>query len=454
RASTRERDSAVRTALGASRRDLVRERLIESLAYSAAGTTLGLALANAMLTTLKAANPAGVPRLNEGALNTSAIIFAAGVGILIGVATGLIPALRIPARDLMSALRGGQRGATVDRGQQRVRNLFVAAEVALAIMLLVGAGLLVRSLVTVLSVERGFQTDDRFVFTITLPAGYGAPRIRELNRALLDRIQQIPDVVSAAAVSGRPLSRGSTGLGLAAADQPDTGSQVPWGTWRVVTTGYFKTMGLPLLAGRNFDERDEIGEPWRAVISKRVADLLWPGRNAIGRTIILWKGQNNSAGEVIGVVADMRERGLDVDPTLAVYFPANGSTMGAMQVVMRTRTGRHDVMPAVRTVVAGVDPTLPVSNLLSLDDIVSASVVTRRMTMMLTVIFACLALVLALAGVYGVLAYMISQRTSEIGVRIALGAEHSRVLRLVFVQGMQPVLAGAAAGVGAMLWLS
>ncbi|HJZ77648.1 MAG TPA: ABC transporter permease [Vicinamibacterales bacterium] len=454
RASTRERDSAVRTALGASRRDLVRERLIESLAYSAAGTTLGLALANAMLTTLKAANPAGVPRLNEVVLNTWAIIFAAGVAILIGVATGLIPALRIPARDLMSALRGGQRGATVDRGQQRVRNLFVAAEVALAIMLLVGAGLLVRSLVTVLSVERGFQTDDRFVFTITLPAGYGAPRIRELNRALLDRIQQIPDVVSAAAVSGRPLSRGSTGLGLAAADQPDTGSQVPWGTWRVVTTGYFKTMGLPLLAGRNFDERDEIGEPWRAVISKRVADLLWPGRNAIGRTIILWKGQNNSAGEVIGVVADMRERGLDVDPTLAVYFPANGSTMGAMQVVMQTRTGRHDVMPAVRTVVAGVDPTLPVSNLLSLDDIVSASVATRRMTMMLTVIFACLALVLALAGVYGVLAYMISQRTSEIGVRIALGAEHSRVLRLVFVQGMQPVLAGAAAGVGAMLWLS
>src|SRR5262249_18893083 len=244
------------------------------------------------------------------------------------------------------------------------------------------------------------------------------------------------------------------GGGLAAADQPDTGSQVPLGTWRVGTTGSFKTMGLPVLAGRNFDERDEIGEPWRAVISKRVADLLWPGRNAIGRTIILWKGQNNSAGEVIGVVADMRERGLDVDPTLAVYFPANGSTMGAMQVVVQTRTGRHDVMPAVRTVVAGVDPTLPVSNLLSLDDIVSASVATRRMTMMLTVIFACLALVLALAGVYGVLAYMISQRTSEIGVRIALGAEHSRVLRLVFVQGMQPVLAGAAAGVGAMLWLS
>jgi putative ABC transport system permease protein len=293
------------------------------------------------------------------------------------------------------------------------------------------------------------------LLTVTVPRSYGPDRIQLVNADLLARLGELPGIVSVAAVSGRPLSRGSTGLGFGAADRPDAaGAGVPWATWRVVTRDYFKTMGLPLIAGRTFTEHDLIGKPWRAIISRRIADMLWPGQNPIGRTIILWKGQNESRGEVVGVVADMRERGLDTDPTMAVYFPGYGTPFGSMQIVMHTRGRPQDVIPAVRTVVSAVDGSLPVSGIRTLEEIVSASVATRRMTMMLLVVFAALALVLALAGVYGVLAYSVARRTSEIGVRLALGAEHRRVLRLIVVQGMRPVLAGVVLGVGATLWLS
>ena len=455
RASARARDSALRTALGASRMDLIRERLTESLFYSTAGTALGLLLAHWMLVMLKSLNPGGIPRLNEVALDGWVIAFAALTALFVGLVTGLIPALRTPIGDIVPVLRAGQRGATGDRVQNRMRATFVAVEVALSLILLVGAGLLVRSLLTVLSVDRGFHSDNRMLMTVNIPGSYGRPRMTQLNAELLARLQEVPGVVSVAAVSGRPMSAGSTGLGIGAADQPDVpGADVPWATWRIVTRDYFKTIGLPLVAGRNFTEQDLIGKPWRAIVSRRVAEMLWPGQNPIGRTVILWKGQGNSRGEVIGVVADMRERGLDSDPTLAVYFPAYGTVMGSMQIVVHTRGRPQDVIPAIRTVVAGVDANLPISNFRTLEEVVTASVATRRMTVLLLVIFAALALVLALAGVYGVLAYSVARRTAEIGVRLALGAEHRGVLRLVVAQGLRPVIAGAVLGLAATFWLS
>jgi putative ABC transport system permease protein len=269
-------------------------------------------------------------------------------------------------------------------------------------------------------------------------------------------LKTLPGVSSVAAVSGRPLSRGSTGLGLAAADKPDTpGAPVPWATWRVITPDYFKAMGLPLLAGREFTPQDIIAKPWRAIISKRAADQLWPGENPIGRTAILWKGQSNRPGEIIGVVGDMRERGLENDPTLAVYFPAGGAMDATtLQLVLHTGVPPRDIVPALRTVVAAVDPNLPVSNIRTLDEIVTASLGTRRMTMWLLTSFSGLALILALAGVYGVLAYTIARRTSEIGLRLALGAEHRNVLRSVVAHGMRPVVVGAAIGLAVAAWLS
>jgi putative ABC transport system permease protein len=456
RASARARENAVRSALGASRADLVRERLTESLLYSGLGTTLGWFLASWMLSLLKTLNPGGIPRLDEVTLNGWVLAFAALAALLVGLLTGLVPAWRTPMGNVVTALRQGARGAMGDRAQSRLRTVFVTAEVALALMLLIGAGLLVRSLVGVLSVDRGFHTDNRILVTVTVPSSYGEVRIAQTNEEVIAKLATLPQVQSVAAVSGRPLSRGSTGLGIAAADKPEPpGGSVPWATWRIVTPDYFKAMGLELVAGRSFTKQDVIAKPWQAIISKRAADLLWPGENPIGRTIILWKGQNNRPGTVIGVVSDMRERGLESDPTLAVYFPAGGAMAATtLQLVLHTQGPPQNVVPAVRAIVASVDPNLPVSNVRTLDEIVSASVATRRMTMWLLTTFAGVALVLALAGVWGVLAFAVTRRTSEIGVRLALGARHRDVLRSVVVNGMRPVAIGAAVGLTATVGLS
>lgn len=455
RASARARDSAVQTALGASRGDIIRERLTESLFYSASGTLLGFVLARWMLESLKALEPGSIPRLSEVGLHPWVVAFAAGMATLVGLLTGLVPALWAPIADLVPVLRSGQRGAMGDRAQTRTRNAFVAAEVALSLILLVGAGLLVRSLMSVLAVDRGFQAGNRILVSVNVPTSYAPPRISQVNTDLLARLEQLPGVLSAATVSGRPLSPGSTGMGIGAADQPDVaGSDVPWATWRIVTKDYFKAIGLPLLAGRTFNEQDTIGKPWRAVVSKRVADLLWPGQDPIGRTAILWKGQSNRPAEIIGVVGNMRERGLEADPTLAVYFPSSGAASASMQIVMHTQSRPQDIVPAVRTVVNSVDPNLPISDVRTLEEIVTASVATRRLTMTLLVIFGGLALVLALAGIYGVLSYSVTRRTSEIGVRLALGAEHRQVLRVIIGQGMRPVVIGAMIGLVAMIFLS
>jgi putative ABC transport system permease protein len=448
RASGRAREHAVRTALGATRADLVRERLTESLLYSSIGATAGWFLASWMLRTLQALQPAGIPRLAEVTLNGWVLAFAIGAALVVGLVTGLIPAMRAPIGNVVSALRQGGRGTAGDRAHSRVRQLFVATQVALALVLLVGAGLLVRSLLGVLSVDRGFQSQNRLLLTVSVPSSYGSERLAQTNQSMLDRIAALPQVASVAAVSGWPLSPGSTGLGLAAADKPDIpDAPVPWATWRLITPDYFKTMGLPLLAGRGFTAQDVIGKPWRAVISKRTANLLWPGENPIGKTAILWKGQSNRPTEIVGVVGDMRERGLENDPTLAVYFPAGGAMDATtLRLVVHTKATPHDAIPSLRAAIAAVDPNLPVSNIRTMDEIVTASVATRQITMWLLIAFAGLALMLALAGVYGVLAYSISSRTSEIGVRLALGAEHRRVLRTMIVHGMMPVLAGAAVG--------
>jgi predicted permease len=359
RASARARENAVRAALGASRMDLIRERLTESLLYSVAGAAVGWVVATWMLGVLKSANPGGIPRLAEVTLSPAVMLFASVAALAVGLLTGLVPAWRTPLANIVSALRDGSRGTAGDPGQNRLRSLFVGAQVALSLVLLIGAGLLVRSLTHVLGVDRGFQTEQRLLATVSIPGAYPGERRAQIVTEVLARLEAAPQVVSVAAVSGRPLSRGSTGLGIVAADHDDRPeASVPWATWRIVTKDYFKAIGLSLVAGRSFTEQDIIEKPWRAIISKRLADFLWPGENPVGKTAILWKGQGNRRGEVIGVVSDMRERSLESDPTFAVYFPAYGA-LGAttLQLVMHTRGRPEDAAPVLRSIVAEIDRT-------------------------------------------------------------------------------------------------
>jgi putative ABC transport system permease protein len=456
RASTRVRETAVRVALGASRTDLVREKLTESIVLSLAGAAIGWVVAMAMLAIFKSFDPGGIPRLAEIELNGWVLAFSAVAAILVGVATGLIPALQSSVADVLPALQHGQRGTVGDRRHNVIRSLFVGAEVALSLTLLIGAGLLVRSLIQVLNVDRGFQTEQRLLATVSIPSSYPDGRRAQIVTDILARLKALPEMVSVSLVSGRPLSRGSTGMGIVSADRPDIPeASVPWASWRIITKDYFRTMGLPLVGGRGFTEQDLIAKPWRVIISKRLADELWLGQNPVGKTALLWKGQGNNPAEVIGVVGNMRERGLENEPTFAVYIPAYGEMDATtMQIVMHSRGKPENIVPALRAAVSSIDASLPVSGIRTLEDIVTASVATRRFTMLLLAVFAGLALALALAGVYGVLAYSVARRTSEIGVRLALGAQRGQVLRRVFAYGMRPVVIGMAIGLAATLWLS
>ncbi len=214
-------------------------------------------------------------------------------------------------------------------------------------------------------------------------------------------------------------------------------------------------MGLQLIEGRGFTEQDVIGEPWRVIISKRLAMLLWKGESPIGRTAILWRGQNQREGEVIGVVSDMRERGLESSPTLATYFPAYGSLGGTtLRLAMHVKGAPEQFGPALRSVVNSIDPSLPVSDIRTMEETVYSSVATRRFTLTLLSAFAALALLLALAGVYGIVEYSLARRTSEIGLQLAVGARPSAVLRLMMTQGLRPVAMGIVIGLGGMFWLS
>lgn len=450
----RTREVALRAALGASRTRVIRQLVVESLLLGGVGAALGFLVVFPILAVLRQADT-GLARVAFVEVDVRVLLFTVLVGLGTSVATGLVSALQAAAGALAPSLREGERGAVGSPRQQRIRQILVGTEVALSLTLLVGAGLLLRSFDAMMRVDRGFQTERRMLVQVNPPSSYDEARTWQLIDQMIERARTLPGLISIAAVSGRPLVPGSTGLGIGRPGSTDAGRDVPWATWRLVTPDYFRTMGVSLMRGRIFTDVDQMErDPMKAVVSQRVAELLYPGEDPVGRAIVLWKGQGDGRGEIIGVVDDIRERGLSEEPTLAVYFPYRGWRWLPVQFVLHTSAEAAALVPALRAVLSSIDRDVPLSDVQTLEEIVTRSVASRRFTLTLLGGFAGLAMVLALVGIHGVLAYSVARRQTEIGVRMALGATGGNVLRLIVWQGMRPVMAGLAVGLAAAFLLS
>jgi len=463
RGISRQREIAVRIALGAGRLRLVRFVMMESLLLSLFGTSLGLALAYGTLRALKAMDVQGIPRLADAGLNPWVLGFSVLVAIGTGVISGLAPALQTPASGAASVMRDADH-QTGSRSQGRLRGLLVTAEVAISFLLLVGAGLLIRSFSELMNVKGGFQTENRLLFSLSMPNSYYQNGVGKqfLDRFFL-RLSAIPQVIAAGAVSSRPIEGANTGMGIAAVSDARSSNAAPppWAGWRIVTPNYFRAVGLPLLRGRVFDELDrpvwnERGQPpptRRVVISQRLAKLLFAGEDPVGKRVSLWKGQNGMDAEVVGVVGDSRERGPASDPSLTVYIPY-GRIALVSEFVVHTRGNPLALAHTVRDIAAKLDPNLPVTDLRSFEEVVQRSLSPQRFNVILLASFGSLALLLATTGIYGVLAYTMNRRTAEIGLRVALGASRRSVLGIVLSQGMRPTLVGMLLGAVGAWWLS
>jgi putative ABC transport system permease protein len=473
RGTARQREIAVRIAIGAGRGRLIRFVLLESLLLSVFGALLGLALADGALHALQAMEIQGIPRLAEAGLNPWVLGFAALIATLTGLLSGLVPALQTPASGTANAIRDSDH-QTGSRAQGRLRSLLVTAEVAISFLLLVGAGLLIRSFSELMTVNRGFQTESRLVFSVHFP-GVLVPNLsvpksyyqNGVGKQFLDRffarLSTVPQVISAGAVSSLPVEGTNTGMGIAAVSANNAGQPgpPPWAGWRIVTPNYLRSIGLPLLRGRSFDERDksvwaEQGQPTpprRVLISRRLAELLFPKEDATGKRVALWKGQGNWEAEVIGVVADSRERGLTSDSALTVYLPY-GRNAPVSEFVLHTRGNPLAIAPIVRAIVAGLDPNLPFADVRPFEEVVRRSLSPQRFNVILLTAFGGLALLLAITGIYGVLSYAMNRRTAEIGLRVALGASPTNILGIALGQGMRPAIVGILLGALGAWWLS
>ena len=463
RGTARQREIAVRIALGAGRGRLIRFVLLESLLLSVFGALLGLALAGGALHALQAMEIQGIPRLAEAGLNPWVLGFASLIAILTGLLAGLVPALQTPSGGTANAMRDGDH-QTGSRTQGRLRSLLVTAEVAVSFLLLVGAGLLIRSFSELMTVNRGFQTERRLVFSVSMPDSYYQNGVgKQFLDRFFARLSTVPQVISAGAVSSLPVEGADTGMGIAAVSANNAGQPgpPPWAGWRIVTPNYLQSIGLPLLRGRSFDERDkpvwaEKGQPApprRVLISQRLAELLFPKEDAIGKRVALWKGQGGMDAEVIGVVADSRERGLTSNSALTVYLPY-GRNAPVSQFVLHTRGNPLAIAPTVRAIVAGLDPNLPLSDVRSFEEVFHRSLSPQRFNVILLTAFGGLALLLATTGIYGVLSYAMNRRTAEIGLRVALGASPANILGIALGQGMRPALVGMLLGALGAWWLS
>jgi putative ABC transport system permease protein len=454
RAIAREREMAVRTALGASRGRLLRQLLVESVALSVLGGGLGLVVATWAVHLINVALPQGVLPFPTVSIDGSVLLFALGVTLVTGLLFGIAPAWSTAKTELTTALRQGDRSASGGRTRSYVRKGLAAAELALATMLLVGAGLLGRTLVALQHVQVGFQSDHLLTFQLSPPvAKYPLDTKAALfYESLLESLRALPGVRGAAVSSGVPFGQGDytttpfTAIGKSVLP-PDTPVPIDW---RIVSPDFFRTMNVPILRGRVFTDADGLTSPAITIVSEATARRFFGDDDPVGRTLRRVGDQRDFT--VIGVVGDVRNAALNQD-TPALYYPLAQRVWPRMDIVVRTGGQPTAVLASVREKVRELDRDVPISTVRTMDDWVSASAAQPRLNAILLGAFAVVALLVAAIGVYGVLAYSVNQRTREIGLRMALGAEPGGVLRLVVREGMTVGLAGVGIGAAGALAL-
>jgi len=450
RAAGRARDAAIRAALGASRARLVRQSLVESLLLALTGGALGVALAYGGLRALLATAPIDLPRLNEVRVDVRVLLFALAVSLAAGVLLGILPALRSAAAAPFESLKSGSRTNTEGRRGRRVRNILVSLEVGIGATLLMTAGLLVSSFVRIMTVDKGFDVERVIALDMSLPATRYTDdaRCAAFFRRVLDQAAAMPGVQSVGLVSALPL-QGETWIDIVGAEHdPRPLMERPSTNVRFISPGYFKTLRIPLRDGRSFEERDQGRRV--TIVSAGLAQRVWPGQNPIGRK--LDNGDDaHSAMEVVGVTPDIRGTSLDQDPVNMMYVPYWQRARRASSLLVRTAMDPRGIAAALRSAIWAADSEVPIPEVRTLEQVMRQSVAQRRFQVILVVLFAAAALALAAFGTYGVVSYAVTRRTAEMGIRMALGAKRSDVLKMVLRQGMMPVLAGLAGGAMAAL---
>jgi len=456
RAPLRRREFAIRMALGATRARLIAQLLTESMLLSQIGGALGVLLAFWGIRALATNIPVDLPRLEEVRVDGMAVLYAFLVSIVTGAVFGLWPAIRATKVELNETLKLGGRALTKGAGSGRLSGALIVIEVSLSVLLLVGAGLLLRSFVRVMNVDRGFKTENVLIADLSLsPTKYNQViQRREFYRRLLEQVTSLPGVRASGIASSAPLSKETSITVIMAEGAPQVPVvERPLVDRRHVSPGYFRTMGIPLRQGRLFDESDH--KQAVVILSEKIARLLWPGEDPIGKRIR--EGDSTPVTQVVGVVGDLRGSTLEKDPSSAMYLPywqGDLSDLSGMALTIRTDVESQSMAGVLREEVRKLDAETPIAEIKTMERVVSESVSRRRFQMFIISVFGGVALLLAAIGIYGVVSYSVTERTNELGIRLALGAERRDVFRLVLKQGMIPVVMGLCVGLVAAFALA